>query len=158
MIPVVGPRHPLAADKGPIPTARLESAVQIVLFERNEAGVADQAVLSPRTWRVADLHTKHAMLRANLGWGNLPEHLARDDLRKKKLIAIRPAAWGEDEHKLYLSAVYRSDAIFGPAHLWLLAELEALCLRDALDTGGDGAARRAPSLAKGRTKEVLPGA
>jgi DNA-binding transcriptional LysR family regulator len=131
MIPVVGPRHPLAAHRGAIPTDRLASGIQIVLSERNETGVADQAVLSPRTWRVADLHTKHALLRANLGWGNLPEHLACDDLRRGKLVAIRPAAWGEDAHKLYLSAVYRGDAAFGPAHRWLLAQLETSCARDA---------------------------
>ena len=131
MIPVVGPRHPLATQRGAIPTDRLASAIQIVLSERNETGVADQAVLSTRTWRVADLHTKHALLRANLGWGNLPEHLARDDLRRGKLVAIRPAAWGEDEHKLYLSAVYRSDAAFGPAHRWLLAQVSTSCARDA---------------------------
>jgi DNA-binding transcriptional LysR family regulator len=131
MVAVVAPTHPLAAYKRPIPTARLAETVQIVLSERNEAGVADQAVLSPRTWRVGDLHTKHAMLQAGLGWGNLPEHVVRDDLKTRKLAVIRPLEWGEDEHKLYLSAVYRSDTTFGPAHRWLLAELEVLCARDA---------------------------
>jgi DNA-binding transcriptional LysR family regulator len=131
MVPVVSPGHPLAALKGPISTRRLADAIQIVLSERTDTGVADQAVLSPRTWRVGDLHTKHAMLRAGLGWGNLPEHLVRDDLRSEKLVAIRPAGWGTDEHKLYLSAIYRSDTTFGPAHRWMLAEVEALCARDA---------------------------
>lgn len=132
MVPVVAPQHPLAGQPGPLSTAELASAVQIVLSERHDdAGVADQAVLSPRTWRVADLHTKHALLRAGLGWGNLPEHLARDDLRSGKLVAIRPAAWGEDEHRLYLSAIYRSDTTFGPAHRWLFERLEMLCARDA---------------------------
>jgi DNA-binding transcriptional LysR family regulator len=108
MVPVVAPKHPLAAHKGPIPTKR-----------------------SPRTWRVADLHTKHMMLRAGLGWGNLPEHVVRDDLRAKRLVAIRPAAWGKDEHTLHLSAIYRNDTTFGPAHRWLLQQLEFYCKRDA---------------------------
>jgi DNA-binding transcriptional LysR family regulator len=127
MIPVVSPKHALAQHKGRIPSARFASAVQIVLSERADAGVQDQAVLSPRTFRVADLHTKHLMLRAGLGWGNLPEQLVREDLRTKKLIAIRPEAWGEDEHILHLSAVHRSDATFGPAHRWVLEQLEQLC-------------------------------
>jgi DNA-binding transcriptional LysR family regulator len=114
----------------------LSGAIQLVLSERSDEGVADQAVLSPRTWRVADLHTKHAMLRAGLGWGNLPEHLVRDDLRAGKLVTIRPEAWGEAEHTLYLSAIYRSDTVFGPAHRWLLSQLEILCAREA----GGGAA------------------
>jgi DNA-binding transcriptional LysR family regulator len=131
MVPVCGPRHELAKVKGRIPTSRLADCVQIVLSERHAAGVPDQAVLSPRTWRVADLHTKHAMLRAGLGWGNLPEHLVGEDLREGRLVRIQPAAWGENEHELYLSAIYRRDTTLGPARRWILARLEALCIRDA---------------------------
>ncbi|HEX5657639.1 MAG TPA: LysR family transcriptional regulator [Polyangiales bacterium] len=127
MIPVVSPKHALAQRKGRIPSAAFVNAVQIVLSERADAGVQDQAVISPRTFRVADLHTKHLMLRAGLGWGNLPEQLVRDDLRTKKLVAIRPEAWGEDEHVLHLSAVHRRDTTFGPAHRWVLEQLEQLC-------------------------------
>lgn len=131
MIPVVSPDHPLAAHKGLIPTKRLADSVQIVLSERSAAGVPDQAVLSLRTWRVADLHTKHEMLRSGLGWGNLPEPVVRDDLRSGELVAIRPASWGEEEHTLYFSAIYRSDTVLGPAHRWILGQLEVLCAREA---------------------------
>lgn len=131
MIPVVAPTHPLAAVRGPIPTTRLRDSIQLVLSELQGEGHPDQAVLSSRTWRVRDLHTKHALLRAGLGWGNLPEHLVREDLRARRLVKIRVEAWGEDEYKLYLSAIYRGDVTFGPAHRWLLAHLERLGLRDA---------------------------
>jgi DNA-binding transcriptional LysR family regulator len=130
MIPVVSPEHPLAKLKGRIPSARFTGAVQVVLSERADAGVADQAVLSPRTFRVADLHTKHLMLRAGLGWGNLPEQLVREDLRTRALVAIRPEAWGEQEYVLQLSAIYRSDTTFGPAHRWVLEQLEQLCAQE----------------------------
>jgi DNA-binding transcriptional LysR family regulator len=144
LIPVVGPGHPLAALRGPIAKEHFSDAIQIVLTERIEAGIADRAVLSPRTWRVADLHTKHMLLRAGLGWGNLPEHVARDDLRSGKLVAIRPEEWGEREHTVYLSAIYRTDAMFGPAHRWLLAQLPLLCARD---TGAAPVTARKPKLA-----------
>jgi DNA-binding transcriptional LysR family regulator len=133
MMPVTGPRHPLASVRGPISASRLGSAVQVVLSERTdpaERGVADQAVLSPRTWRVADLHTKHALLRASLGWGNLPEHLIRDDLQRGKLVRLQPEGWLVDEGWMTLSAVYRTGAMFGPAHRWVLGHLETLCVRD----------------------------
>jgi len=130
MLPVVAPDHPLASARGAISTARLRDAIQLVLSELHGEGHPDQAVLSSRTWRVRDLHTKHAMLRGGLGWGNLPEHLVRDDLRARRLVKLRVAAWGEAEHTLYLSAVYRGDVTFGPAHRWLLTQLEHLCLRD----------------------------
>ncbi len=128
MVPVVAREHPLARRRGPLPVSAFADCVQIVLSERHDDGVPDQAVLSPRTWRVADLHTKHALLRAGLGWGNLPAHLVAADLKARRLVAIQPSAWGEDEYVLYLSAVYRADAAFGRAHRWALAELERLCV------------------------------
>ncbi|WP_394834003.1 LysR family transcriptional regulator [Pendulispora rubella] len=126
MIPVTGPKHPLASLRGPIPAARLADAVQVVLSERRDAGIADQAVLSPRTWRVADLHTKHALLRANLGWGNMPEHLVRNDLRSRKLVRIRPQAWVGIDLRVTFHAVYRPGSMFGPAHRWVLDRLASL--------------------------------
>ena len=132
MVPVVSPKHALAARRGRIPSELFADCVQLVLSERSDAGVEDQAVLSPRTWRVADLHTKHMMLRAGLGWGNLPEHVVREDLRARRLVAIQPAAWGTDEHTLHLSAVYRSDAMFGPAHRWLLEQLAIQCAKEGM--------------------------
>ncbi|MEJ7732311.1 MAG: LysR family transcriptional regulator [Polyangiaceae bacterium] len=142
MVAVVAPSHPLAQTSGKLSTARLAEFVQVVLSERDDHGVPDQAVLSPRTWRVADLHTKHAMLRAGLGWGNLPEHLVDADLRRGTLCAIRPAAWGDDEHILHLSAVYRSTTLVGPAHRWMLDRLEELCAENVSANAARGRARR----------------
>lgn len=127
MLPVVAPSHPLASVRGRVAQAKLAEATQIVLSERSERGVADQGVLSARTWRVADLHTKHALLRAGLGWGNLPEHLVERDLARRRLVRLAPRAWREDEHTLSLIAVYRSERALGPAHRWLCNELAARC-------------------------------
>ncbi len=137
MVPVAAPSHPLAQRRGRIPHRAFEPHVQVVLSERIDGsgttsdGVPDQGVLSGRTWRVSDLHTKHELLRSGLGWGNLPEHLVRPELASGRLVRLRPEGWAEDEHALYLSAIYRPDATFGPAHTWVLQQLETLCLRDA---------------------------
>ncbi|WP_422883834.1 LysR substrate-binding domain-containing protein [Nannocystis pusilla] len=137
MIAVVAAEHPLAQIEGPIDSARLGEHVQVVLSERGATGVPDQAVLSPRTWRVADLHTKQALLRAGLGWGNLPAAMAEDDLAAGRLVAIRPAAWAEDEHTLHLSAIHRSDTILGPAHRWIVERLTTLCAGPSEPPGAD---------------------
>ena len=71
------------------------------------------------------------MLRAGLGWGNLPEHLVREDLRARRLVTFEHAAWGADDFKLSLSAIYLRSTMFGPAHRWLLMRLGTLCARDA---------------------------
>jgi DNA-binding transcriptional LysR family regulator len=128
MVTAVSPTHPLAERAGLIETRELADCVQIVLSERRDVGVPDQAVLSPRTWRVTDLHAKRAMLLAGVGWGNLPEHFVRDDLARNALVRIRPAVWGANGLTLTLSIVYRRDMTFGRAHRWLLAHLESLCL------------------------------
>lgn len=147
MIPVVAASHPLARVRGKISAQRLEEHVQVVLSERANDGVPDQAVLSSRTWRIADLTTKRAMLLRGLGWGNLPEHLVRHDLQEKKLVRIMPEAWAEDEHTLRFYAVTKPDHAAGPAEAWLLDVLERRC-EEAVTTKGDArpggrAARRA---------------
>ncbi len=145
MIPVASARHPLASFDGAIPKARLAEAVQLVLSERGVEGVSDQGVLSPRTWRLADLQTKYAMIRAGLGWGNLPEHLVKRDLETGKLVRIRPEGWIEEEEDVLLFVVYQSETTFGPAHRWLVQELETLCARDLH-----------PLKTPGRTKKRRP--
>jgi DNA-binding transcriptional LysR family regulator len=142
MIPVVSPEHPLARIEGRIAARHFADATQIVLSERGEGSVSDQAVLSLRTWRVGDLYTKHELLRAGLGWGNLPEHLVRADLKAQRLVAIQPESWGEQEHTLFLSAVHRPDAVFGPAHRWVLEQLSTLCARETLPPRSEPAPRR----------------
>lgn len=127
MIPVIAASHPLVASRAPLTAKALKSAVQIVLAERGGPGVDDQAVHSTRTWRVAELHTKHALLASGLGWGNLPEHLVKEELARGLLVRITPSPFGEDAHVLPLAAVHLPTAALGPAHLWVLAELGALC-------------------------------
>lgn len=129
MVPVVSARHPLASKRGRIALAELDEHVQIVLSEHAESALPDQGVLSSRTWRVHDLTAKREMLRAGLGWGNLPIHLARPDLDKGRLVRIRPEAWADDEHTIHLALVYRRDATLGPAHRWVVEKLSELCAR-----------------------------
>jgi DNA-binding transcriptional LysR family regulator len=130
MVPVVARSHPLAGARGRLSSARLREHVQIVLGERGEARTPDQAVLSSRTWRVVDLQTKLALLRAGLGWGNLPEHMIRGDLEQGSLVRISPAAWSDDEYILSLAVVQRPGLVLGPAGRWVRRRLTELCQRD----------------------------
>lgn len=131
MVAVVAPGHPLAAEAGPLDATRLGEEVQIVLSERAgtepERAAPDQSVLSARTWRIHDLPTKRALLVAGLGWGNLPEHLCRDDLAAGRLVRIRPAAWERDTLDVRLSLLTRADTGLGPASRWLVDQLAERC-------------------------------
>lgn len=129
MVPVVAKGHALARP-GRVSSRDLAEHVQIVLSERDGGHAPDQGVLSGRTWRIADLATKHRLLLAGLGWGNLPEHTARADLARGRLVRLRPTAWGEDEHLLSLSVIHRADFGAGPAGRWMLQRLVELCVRE----------------------------
>lgn len=131
MIPVAAPSHPLAAGKDVITDERLASAVQIVLTERMPAGQpgsSDRGVFSTRTWRVADLMTKHALITGGLGWGHEPEHLVREDLAAGRLVKLRLAAWeGGPPPGRSLALIRRKGSPLGPVATWASNRLTSLC-------------------------------
>ncbi len=127
MVPVVAPTHPLAGQVAV--DAALAEHVQVVLQSAHAGTAPDRAVLSPRTWRVGDLATKAALLRAGLGWGNLPAPEVEPDLRRGSLVRLQIAAWGEHAHDLSLSLVHRRDQGLGPVSRWTLETLRSLCGR-----------------------------
>lgn len=133
LVPVAAPAHALALCSGPIDAAGLSHAVQIVLGEhRHEAerGSDDHGVLSPRTWRVVDLATKHALIANGLGWGHMPEHVVRDDLRAGRLVALELEAWGSAALRRSLVLVRRRDVVMGPVAKWAQGRLGELCRRN----------------------------
>jgi len=68
----------------------IEKHVQLVLTDRTTLTEGrDYSVLSPLTWRLADLGAKHAFLRAGLGWGHMPLHMVNADLDANALVRIR---------------------------------------------------------------------
>ncbi|MDA8248600.1 MAG: LysR family transcriptional regulator, partial [Rhodospirillales bacterium] len=91
LIPVVAPGHPLAQLPPPLPAAAFHEHTQLVLSDRSKLTEGqDFGVLSLRTWRLGDLGAKHALLRAGLGWGNMPAHMVGDDLASGRLVQLRP--------------------------------------------------------------------
>lgn len=113
LVPVAAPSFVRAPD-----------SVQIVV---GTAGGEDQGVFSPRTWRVVDLATKHALIVGGLGWGHLPEHLVRDDLGAGRLVELRLAEWGDEPPRRSLVMVSRPGSVMGPVAKWAQAHLSRLC-------------------------------
>jgi DNA-binding transcriptional LysR family regulator len=131
-VPVAARTSALGKRRGAIEAAALENEVQIVLGEhRQEAELESDAkgILSTRRWRVVDLATKHALIAAGLGWGHLPEHVVRDDLRDGKLVALELEHWGRPTLRRSLVLVRRREVVMGPVAKWAQARLGALCRR-----------------------------
>ena len=123
LVSVVGPDHPLAGRRGLIPAATMAKQVQLVLSDRTELSTGrDFGVLSPLTWRLADLGAKHAFLKSGLGWGHMPLHMVKADLDSGALVRIRVAGLPR-EVIMPMKVVYRKDAPPGPAARAFIAQL-----------------------------------
>jgi DNA-binding transcriptional LysR family regulator len=131
MIPVAAPSHPLAKKRRAPQDASQDASkdaardhIQLVLTDRSPLTAGqDFAVLSDKTWRLADLGAKHALLLAGVGWGNMPEAMIRDDLKAGRLVRLKLRDWRGAEYGL--QAIYRTAVPPGPAAQWLIARFVA---------------------------------
>ncbi|HUC17640.1 MAG TPA: LysR family transcriptional regulator [Acetobacteraceae bacterium] len=124
---VVSPRHPLASQPQPIPTSILARHVQLVLTDRTRLSDGQEfGVLSPKTWRLADLGAKHAFLRAGLGFGSMPLAAVREDLAQGTLVEIAADDMPPEAPLMPMFAIYRTDTPPGPAGRWLIGRLRQI--------------------------------
>ncbi|AIY43973.1 Transcriptional regulator [Collimonas arenae] len=129
LVGVVSPSHALAQIKGRIPSHVLERQVQLVLSDRSALTAnQDFSVHSSLAWRMSDLGTKHALLRAGMGWGYMPQHVVADDLASGKLVTIATEAHPPEGAALPMQCVYRPDRQVGPALTWWLDALAKLTI------------------------------
>jgi len=130
MVAVVGAAHPLArlARTGAaLAEADLADHLQIVQVDPSPLSEGrDFAVLSPQTCRVSGQDTKHALIRAGLGWGRLPFWQVERDLAEGRLLRVPAASLGRDSQiatETYLA--HRIDRPLGPAARALAEALHA---------------------------------
>jgi DNA-binding transcriptional LysR family regulator len=118
LVPVAAPSHPLAKMDRIAPGATRQH-LQLVLTDRSPLTEGrDFSVASPRTWRLADLGAKHALLLEGIGWGGMPRHAVADDLEAGRLVEL---TMPEAPPVLYgLNALWRKDCPPGPATSWIL--------------------------------------
>jgi DNA-binding transcriptional LysR family regulator len=118
LVPVAAPSHPLATARLNAPGAGREH-VQLVLSDRSLLTQGkDFAVVSTRTWRLADLGAKHMLLREGIGWGNMPLPMVREDLSTGQLVQLEMP---DSKSGVYrFEAIYRTDTPPGPAARWLI--------------------------------------
>lgn len=118
LIPVAAPSHPLVAMSGYAPGAARDF-VQLVLTDRSTLTEGrDFSVMGIRTWRLADLGSKHALLLAGVGWGNMPEPMVHDDLAAGRLKRLDLTEWSGGFYAFH--AIYRTDTPPGPAAAWMI--------------------------------------
>ncbi|WP_315836168.1 LysR family transcriptional regulator [Bradyrhizobium prioriisuperbiae] len=118
LIPVAAPEHPLARSATNRP-GDARGHVQLVLADRSTLTTGrDFGVVGIRSWRLADLGSKHALLVAGIGWGSMPEPMVRADLEAGRLEAIDLPEWSNSFYAM--QAIYRTESPPGPAAAWLI--------------------------------------
>lgn len=118
LVPVAAKSHPLASLRAIRPGAARDH-VQLVLTDRSPLTAGkDFGVLSPRTWRLANLGSKHALLLAGIGWGSMPEPMVRADLSAGRLVRLDLPEWSNNLYAM--QAIYRTASPPGPASRWLI--------------------------------------
>jgi DNA-binding transcriptional LysR family regulator len=117
--------HPLSRLSGKISRRELSTHIQLVLTDRSEmlAG-QDYGVMSPLTWRLADLSTKYAFLKDGVGWGSMPLHMIEQDLADGTLVMLDVETVPRDGVKIDISAVHATSTLPGPAGRWLIDRIK----------------------------------
>lgn len=125
LVMVASGEHPLASISGIIPKAELAKHVQLVLTDRSELSAGREfGVMSPTTWRFADLGAKHAFLLNGLGWGSMPFLAVKNDLASGRLQELLIEDGPPDGLVMPMSAVYPIGTLPGPAGRWLMERLK----------------------------------
>jgi len=124
--------HALTSYRGKIPKEALAKHTQIVLTDRSELSSGREfGVMSPATWRLADLFAKHHFLLKGLGWGGMPLHAVRRDLEEGRLCVLSIEDVPPDGLFLPMSAVWQTKSPPGPAGRWFVDRLKQM----AVETG-----------------------
>jgi DNA-binding transcriptional LysR family regulator len=127
LIMVSASEHPLASYKGKIPKEVLGKHTQIVLTDRSDLSSGREiGVMSPTTWRLADLFAKHHFLLNGLGWGGMPLHAVRNDLEKGRLAILQIEDVPPGGLNLAMSAVWQTKSPPGPAGRWFIERLKQI--------------------------------
>ena len=127
MVLVAAPGHSLAAHRGVIPRRLLSKHVQLVLTDSTDLSSGREfGVMSPRTWRLADLGAKHAFLRAGLGWGGMPLDVVAEDFERGSLVRLRFENEPLGGVSLPMVAIWLAAAPPGPVGRWMIEHLKTM--------------------------------
>jgi DNA-binding transcriptional LysR family regulator len=125
LVMVAAAGHPLSLHHGVIPAEELARHTQLVLTDRSPLSDGQQfGVMADATWRLADLAAKHAFLLRGLGWGGMPYHMVKQDLKDGRLVELSIRNVPPGGATLTMSAIYRTSEPPGPAGRWMIERLK----------------------------------
>ena len=123
MLAVAAPGHPLAQWPVPLPATVLRDYTQLTLAHgaapaANPGGAESGPGAGMADWQMADPGAFRALLLAGLGWGYLPQALARDDLENGRMVRLALVEGAQRDYPMHV--LQRTDEQAGPAGTWLM--------------------------------------
>lgn len=89
LIATCAAHHPLAQFKGKVPESELARHPQIIMSSTLPSTNRSGGIINPlNVISVQDYFTKKEFLSHGLGWGLMPEHLVKEDIKKKRLVPL----------------------------------------------------------------------
>ncbi|MBU9412590.1 LysR family transcriptional regulator [Burkholderia multivorans] len=90
LVAVATPTHPLIAEAAhPEAIERLSGFRQIVIADPDRPLTDVRPVIGNRTWKVTDMATAIALVKAGHGWANLPESAIGAHVAARELVPLR---------------------------------------------------------------------
>jgi DNA-binding transcriptional LysR family regulator len=128
LVAVAASSHALARFGHRIPRHEMKKHLQLVLTDRSDLTAGrDFGVVSPSTWRLADLSTKHAFLKDGIGWGGMPLHMVEKDVAAGSLVILDVEDVPPGGFMATMSAYHQASEPPGPAGRWLIDHLKNSC-------------------------------
>lgn len=88
MLSVCASTHPLAKFKGKAPESELARHPQVIMSSTGGSNRSGGIVNPTNVISVQEYLTKKTFLLEGLGWGLMPEHLVKEEIKKKSLVTL----------------------------------------------------------------------
>lgn len=118
LINVASPKHELAKLKGKAKDSDLRKYPQIVLRSTIENNHRAGIVNPNNTISVGEFLSKKTLIESSVGWGSMPEHLVKEDVKAKRLTVTHSASVTVP---LYIA--HKSERPLGPCGKYLWGEI-----------------------------------
>lgn len=123
LVPVAAPEHPLS-PMSHVSSDELKNHTQVVLTDHSgRTAKRTFSVFGSHRILTADLGSKHAMLKAGLGWGLMPRSVVDEDIAASRLVELDLADHHARSRSLSLMLIYRRAKPPGPAGQWVIDRL-----------------------------------
>ncbi|GHB42121.1 LysR family transcriptional regulator [Pseudovibrio japonicus] len=103
ILPVAHPEFEPAQSKHMKTITEMQTYTQIVVADSGSGALTQSRDLLPGglRWTVTDFAAKKEILQAKLGWGGIPEHMIKDELKRGELVQLNVEGFQPRQSRLF---------------------------------------------------------